>query len=427
MPWQPDGTFLRINPDYTGNVWDKDQKADIKVIATRHDFHDQDLADGIARCLNIDGYNKMFADLDMNNYKIINAAQGTGPNDLVTFNQLLDTMTFDDPTRTLTLSSPAGQILTAVIPSGSGGGGEGTVTSIDIGEGLDGTVTPIVTSGDIKLATIGTGQSYSGGIGAITIDKHGRVTSVTGNSGGGGSIVLGSTRSSTSVTIRDENNTSNNAVIAAATTSFAGVMTAAMRSDLNDAVAGIPEPGLNTGDMLYWGIADQWERTALISAFGSEVTISGTLDLNGPLEMANYDILCDELGAKSMRLSGTFPAIFFNDTGASGDPNFAVSADGGQYMYILGAGSTSDSCFRYQKASSSSNDITALSARNGAVFEGTVTAQLNSYMTIPEREAMIDLLETNGVLTAPRATAIKALLAADIAQMIADDVTVQRT
>ena len=78
MPWQPDGTFLRINPDYTGNVWDKDQKADIKVIATRHDFHDQDLADGIARCLNIDGYNKMFADLDMNNYKIINAAHEAG-------------------------------------------------------------------------------------------------------------------------------------------------------------------------------------------------------------------------------------------------------------------------------------------------------------------------------------------------------------
>jgi hypothetical protein len=78
MPWQSDGNFLRTNNQFTGTtVWDQDQQAAIKIIASRHDFHDEDLAEGIERCLNIDGYNKMYADLDMNNYTIVNLLGGT--------------------------------------------------------------------------------------------------------------------------------------------------------------------------------------------------------------------------------------------------------------------------------------------------------------------------------------------------------------
>jgi len=77
MPWQPDGSFLRTNNQFTGaTVWDQDQQAAIKIIASRHDFHDEDLADGIEKCLNVDGYNKMLADLDMNNNTIINLQGG---------------------------------------------------------------------------------------------------------------------------------------------------------------------------------------------------------------------------------------------------------------------------------------------------------------------------------------------------------------
>ena len=66
MPWKAGGVFERENPDYQGaSVWSQDQQASIKIIATRHDFHDEDLAQGIQACLNLNGLNAMLADLDM--------------------------------------------------------------------------------------------------------------------------------------------------------------------------------------------------------------------------------------------------------------------------------------------------------------------------------------------------------------------------
>ena len=81
MPWQSDGNFLRTNNQFTGTeVWEKDQQAAIKIIASRHDYHDEDLATGIEQCLNVNGYNKMLADIDMNGFAVTNQAnisQGT--------------------------------------------------------------------------------------------------------------------------------------------------------------------------------------------------------------------------------------------------------------------------------------------------------------------------------------------------------------
>jgi hypothetical protein len=80
MPWKADGTFERTNgpdPVFVGDdVWQDDQKASIKVIATRHDYHDEDLALGIANCLNLDGLNAMRADLDMGGFDLINLGTG---------------------------------------------------------------------------------------------------------------------------------------------------------------------------------------------------------------------------------------------------------------------------------------------------------------------------------------------------------------
>ena len=75
MPWQADGNFLRTNNQFTGaEVWEKDQQAAIKIIASRHDYHDEDLAVGIENCLNLDGYNVMRADLDMGGFSVKNQA-----------------------------------------------------------------------------------------------------------------------------------------------------------------------------------------------------------------------------------------------------------------------------------------------------------------------------------------------------------------
>jgi hypothetical protein len=76
MGWQLDGTFLRINPDYSasasGALWYKDLSSTppIKIVATRHDYHDNDLALGIQACLNLDGLNAMRADLNMAGYDL---------------------------------------------------------------------------------------------------------------------------------------------------------------------------------------------------------------------------------------------------------------------------------------------------------------------------------------------------------------------
>ena len=78
MPWQNTGNFLRTNNQFTGTtVWSQDQQASIKIIASRHDFHDEDLATGIENCLNLDGYNSMRADIDMGGNTLINLAGGS--------------------------------------------------------------------------------------------------------------------------------------------------------------------------------------------------------------------------------------------------------------------------------------------------------------------------------------------------------------
>lgn len=81
MPWKEDGTFERTNNQFSGDeVWQEDQRAGIKVIDSRHDFHDEDLAQGISQCLNIDGKNAMRAPLDMGGFDLINV--GTGEEDV---------------------------------------------------------------------------------------------------------------------------------------------------------------------------------------------------------------------------------------------------------------------------------------------------------------------------------------------------------
>ena len=123
----------------------------------------------------------MRATLDMGTYKISNMNPGLLGDDALTVGQSITQMTFDDGLRVLTLIDfNASPVATVTIPSGTGGGGEGTVSSIDIGEGLDGTTDPITTTGDIKLETLNTPITESGGVESITVDKHGRVTQVVG-------------------------------------------------------------------------------------------------------------------------------------------------------------------------------------------------------------------------------------------------------
>ena len=257
MPWDVgQNKFIRTNDvGSTGQtVWQDDKNntpTPIKIRADRHDYHDQDVADGISDCLNLDGITTMRASLPMGNNKITTLAAGALGTDAATFGQVFDSMTFDTGTRILTLGRPTGADLTATIPD-SGGGGGGTVISIDIGEGLSGTSDPITTSGDIRLATIGTLQTFSGGISSVTVDKHGRVTQVIEGAFANTNLGIG-TRDGTQLEVTSS--TGTNVLLPLASTAQAGIMSASDKTTLDGlSSGGVPAilsngttPSLNTG------------------------------------------------------------------------------------------------------------------------------------------------------------------------------------
>lgn len=76
MVWNGTGTFTRTNGDNTGStVWAQDKADGDKITASRHDTHDQDLADGINACLPVNGEKAMTGDLPMGGNSITGADQ----------------------------------------------------------------------------------------------------------------------------------------------------------------------------------------------------------------------------------------------------------------------------------------------------------------------------------------------------------------
>lgn len=80
MPWSA-GTYSRL---YGAAGWVDDRDAGTKILATRHDSHDQDLADGINACIKKDGTNAAAADLNMGGFKLTNMAAPTASGDAAT-------------------------------------------------------------------------------------------------------------------------------------------------------------------------------------------------------------------------------------------------------------------------------------------------------------------------------------------------------
>ena len=185
MPWQQDGTFLRVNPDYdatpSGELWGQDLSAtpSIKIVATRHDYHDQDLGDGIAACLNLDGLNSMRANLSMGGFKITNIGVAVAVTDIPQYGQIAGEIDYSDSTKVLTLNDRNGDPIDTTIIDLTGVGAGVTEISGDGSGTVVLTPDPISGTGTAGLEVLGTGQTYINGIAAITIDNWGRVTQVT--------------------------------------------------------------------------------------------------------------------------------------------------------------------------------------------------------------------------------------------------------
>lgn len=112
MPWSGGGAFTRTNGFNTGaGTWASDKAGGIKIVAGRHDTHDQDLADGINAALAKNGENAATGNLNLGGFRFTGAGSAVADTDLATLAQVK-----------AVLGAPAGTKLlfpaTAAVPSG---------------------------------------------------------------------------------------------------------------------------------------------------------------------------------------------------------------------------------------------------------------------------------------------------------------------
>ena len=88
MPWSG-GAFTRTNGVHTGStLWAQDRDAGTKILASRHDSHDQDFADGFNSTLEKSGSNAATGNLNIGSNRLTAVADGTAKTDAATVNQI---------------------------------------------------------------------------------------------------------------------------------------------------------------------------------------------------------------------------------------------------------------------------------------------------------------------------------------------------
>lgn len=88
MAWAA-GVYTRTNGVYSGpSVWNSDKGAGVKIVTSRHDTHDEDLANGINNCLTKDGTNVPTANLPLGGYKHTGVGNATATDQYATYGQV---------------------------------------------------------------------------------------------------------------------------------------------------------------------------------------------------------------------------------------------------------------------------------------------------------------------------------------------------
>lgn len=90
MAWSG-GVYSRTNGVHSGSdTWDQDKSAGAKILASRHDTHDQDIATGINNCLTKDGQNAATANLPMGGFLHTGVGSATARNHYSAASQVQD-------------------------------------------------------------------------------------------------------------------------------------------------------------------------------------------------------------------------------------------------------------------------------------------------------------------------------------------------
>lgn len=91
MPRNGSGTFARNDGTYSGEeIWANNRDADIKIIASAHDEHDQDIADALTASLAKDGQTTPTASLPMGGYRHTNVGVASARTDYARASQVQD-------------------------------------------------------------------------------------------------------------------------------------------------------------------------------------------------------------------------------------------------------------------------------------------------------------------------------------------------
>jgi len=247
MPRQPDGSFQRFNDQYYGfDVWQQDLDTDKKIIALRHDVHDEDLAIGISQCLPKDGSELMLGNLQMGGFKVTKMANADNlePDSAAAFGQTITDVTFNNSTRIMTLVREGMTDLGVTIPT------DGDTNPIDVGvntlimgtglvllSGQD-RVNPANPSDTILLKNTGVSSgAYSNA--NIIVDLQGRITQASTGTSPSVAFTLAQGSTNSRFTVAGINNDLQPAVATGEVGARAGGMSADQAKQLADAVAGI--------------------------------------------------------------------------------------------------------------------------------------------------------------------------------------------
>lgn len=91
MAFNGSGTFNRLTPSYAGSTcWAQEKAGGFKIVASRHDTHDQDIADGLSNCITKDGQTTPTANISLGGFQLTNVGTGTARTHGVTLGQIQD-------------------------------------------------------------------------------------------------------------------------------------------------------------------------------------------------------------------------------------------------------------------------------------------------------------------------------------------------